>query len=136
VESCTENREVGRLVCTEHIKLSEEDYQERLMRKAIVELRRRAKRAGEPLPSDFVMASPRFDTTSGQRSVKRSLKEKRALGIRSSHSPQKSNSKIVMPTRKYTHNEQLCVRPCGVVTARATFFRAEGRISVKASKNN
>ncbi|KAI0694818.1 hypothetical protein C8Q76DRAFT_634236 [Earliella scabrosa] len=29
-------------------------------------------------------------------------------------------------TRKWTHNEQLLVRPCGVIIARATFYESEG----------
>ncbi|KAI0740570.1 hypothetical protein C8Q76DRAFT_608605 [Earliella scabrosa] len=29
-------------------------------------------------------------------------------------------------TRKWTHNEQLMVRPCGVIIARATFYESEG----------
>ena len=33
--------------------------------------------------------------------------------------------------RRWTHNEQLIVLPCGIVTSRATFFSAEGVISVK-----
>lgn len=34
-------------------------------------------------------------------------------------------------TRKYTNNEQLLVRPCGVILSRATFYHAEGVASVR-----
>ncbi|KAJ7063036.1 hypothetical protein C8F01DRAFT_1081698 [Mycena amicta] len=34
-------------------------------------------------------------------------------------------------TRKYTHNDQLFVLPCGIITARTTFFTAEGPDSVQ-----
>lgn len=36
-------------------------------------------------------------------------------------------------SRKWTHNEQLMVRPCGVVVGRATFFGSENVIGVKVS---
>lgn len=38
-------------------------------------------------------------------------------------------------SRKWTHNEQLTVRPCGVVIGRATFFSAESMTGVKVSRN-
>ena len=36
-------------------------------------------------------------------------------------------------TRKWTHNEQLLVRPCGVIVARATFFEAEAPSNCRVS---
>lgn len=36
--------------------------------------------------------------------------------------------------RKWTHNEQLMVRPCGVVIGRATFYNAESVSAVKVSE--
>lgn len=33
--------------------------------------------------------------------------------------------------RKWTHNEQLMVRPCGIVIGRATFYRSESVTGVK-----
>lgn len=36
--------------------------------------------------------------------------------------------------RRQTHNEQLIVRPCGVIVARQTMFGAEGITAVKVSK--
>lgn len=36
-------------------------------------------------------------------------------------------------SRKWTHNEQLMVRPCGVVVGRSTFFGSENVIGVKVS---
>lgn len=36
-------------------------------------------------------------------------------------------------SRKWTHNEQLMVRPCGVVIGRATFYFAESMSGVKVS---
>lgn len=35
-------------------------------------------------------------------------------------------------SRKWTHNEQLMVRPCGVVIGRATFYQWESMTAVKA----
>lgn len=37
-------------------------------------------------------------------------------------------------SRKWTHNEQLMVRPCGVVIGRATFYNAESMSGVKVSE--
>lgn len=34
-------------------------------------------------------------------------------------------------TRRWTHNEQLVVRPCGIVIGRATFYAAEAMTAVK-----
>lgn len=36
--------------------------------------------------------------------------------------------------RKWTHNEQLMVRPCGVVIGRATFYSSESVSAVKVSR--
>lgn len=36
-------------------------------------------------------------------------------------------------SRRWTHNEQLMVRPCGIVIARATFFGSEAVSAVKVS---
>lgn len=36
-------------------------------------------------------------------------------------------------SRKWTHNEQLMVRPCGVVIGRATFYHSESMSGVKVS---
>ena len=38
-------------------------------------------------------------------------------------------------TRKWTHNEQLLVRPCGVIVARATFFEAESPSNCRVSQS-
>lgn len=40
--------------------------------------------------------------------------------------PEKSPSFKSALTRRWTFNEQLIVRPCGVILSRATFFEAEG----------
>ncbi|KAJ7055169.1 hypothetical protein C8F01DRAFT_1088527 [Mycena amicta] len=49
-----------------------------------------------------------------------------------SQSPAKAKSAGKLETtRKYTHNDQLFVLPCGIITARATFFTAEGPDSVQ-----
>lgn len=39
-------------------------------------------------------------------------------------------------SRRWTHNEQLMVRPCGVVVGRATFYFAESMSGVKVSRSN
>lgn len=39
-------------------------------------------------------------------------------------------------SRKWTHNEQLMVRPCGVVIGRATFYQSESVPAVKVSSEN
>ena len=36
-------------------------------------------------------------------------------------------------TRRWTHNEQLLVRPCGVIVSRATFFEAESLPNARVS---
>ena len=40
--------------------------------------------------------------------------------------PQSRKPKLkTMLTRRWTHNEQLLVRPCGVIVLRCTFYQAE-----------
>lgn len=34
-------------------------------------------------------------------------------------------------SRKWTHNEQLMVRPCGIVIGRSTFYASENVVAVK-----
>lgn len=51
-----------------------------------------------------------------------------------SHPPGKSERvKFNALVRQRTHNEQLLVRPCGVILSRATFGGSEGVMSVKVS---
>lgn len=38
--------------------------------------------------------------------------------------------------RKWTHNEQLMVRPCGIVVGRATFYSSESVTGVKVGHDN
>lgn len=38
-------------------------------------------------------------------------------------------------TRKWTHNEQLMVRPCGIVIGRATFYASENMIGVRVGNS-
>lgn len=45
-----------------------------------------------------------------------------------SHSGPKLHARL---TRRWTHNEQLMVRCCGIILSRATFFGSEGITSVK-----
>ena len=51
---------------------------------------------------------------------------------KSKDAPKKMKSTL---TRKWTHNEQLLVRPCGVIVARATFFEAESPSNCRVSLN-
>ena len=37
-------------------------------------------------------------------------------------------------SRKWTHNEQLMVRPCGIIVGRATFYSSESMSAVKVAK--
>lgn len=40
--------------------------------------------------------------------------------------PEKTETFKTALTRRWTNNEQLIVRPCGIIVSRATFFEAEG----------
>lgn len=48
-------------------------------------------------------------------------------------SPAKAKVPKVQLSRRWTHNEQLFVRCCGIIIARATFYGSEAISGVKAS---
>lgn len=72
-----------------------------------------------------------------ERRAQRGKKRKRGRGARKAgdgaQAKRPANVDGVF-SRRWTHNEQLMVRPCGIVIARATFFGAESVSAVKVTR--
>ncbi len=49
------------------------------------------------------------------------------------HAPKALNAVVGRLNRKWTHNEQLFVRPCGVIVSRCTFYNAESLTACNVS---
>lgn len=68
-----------------------------------------------------------------QEADRASLKRRRPAKIYK-RQEKEPNSKGVF-SRKWTHNEQLMVRPCGIIVGRATFFSSESMSGVKVRRH-
>lgn len=126
VQDCAEPAQPGHASCLAESHRALEISLQQRNRKALTELRRRLKKAGvssvAPAGGDLCTAdvdasdnpaTPDTDTSHPQQST-----------------PQPSPAKG-RTSRKYTHNEQLCVKCCGIIISRATFYHAEGVAAVK-----
>ena len=85
--------------------------------------RRTSNKRKRKLPSAMINDSD-IDTPAVTSNVSRKTSKKRKRKLRNTL------------TRRWTHNEQLLVRPCGVIVSRATFYEAESlpnsRVSIRA----
>ncbi|KAG2743488.1 hypothetical protein P692DRAFT_201886487 [Suillus brevipes Sb2] len=91
--------------------------------KALFQLRARLKRAGVTLPLDSV-PSPTDSGSSNPNSAEEDLEV--IVDSECDGKPENGNKHLrARFGRRRTHNEQLIMRPCGVILARATFFGSE-----------
>lgn len=121
IYNCRMEAESGHLTCSMPLHRAFEKSRE--ANPALFTLRRRLDRAGlSEIPSVHGIPTE----TSSQ-----------SLGELSSGEPRQSSASTNLPkgrmSRRWTHNEQLFVRPCEVIISRATFFGSEGVSGVKVS---
>ncbi|KIJ58235.1 hypothetical protein HYDPIDRAFT_103060 [Hydnomerulius pinastri MD-312] len=112
VDKCDNPRSPNSQTCaiTEHMALEEAYFQPA---KALFQLRRRLQRAGVTVPSDSI--SPEVLDS-----------EEVTLDVECNGKPEEGNRKLQARFGcRRTHNEQVMMRPCGVILARATFFGSE-----------
>lgn len=83
--------------------------------KGIFQLRARLKKAGVAVPVDSVPLEDIHDSDSG---------DDEALECDGKHEGGNRRLRAYFGRRR-THNEQLIMRPCGVILSRATFFGSE-----------
>lgn len=138
VEDCLAPAQPGRLSCSDESHSTLEVSRGQRNRKALKELRRRLAKAGvriipqaggdmcvgdeqSTLDDTAKMSTPDIDTADPGPSPFKGKKK-----VPNAPSPIKGRT-----TRKYTHNEQLFVRCCGIIVSRATFYHAEGVAAVK-----
>jgi hypothetical protein len=124
---CTKAQGSDKPVCVDHATAWEEATSGADRSKAMHELSKRARRTGiTPGHTSHDSSQPlssRSTPTASQTSPTMDG---------ASNLPEDPKAPAVSLTkRKWTHNEQLCVRPCGVIVSRATMFQAESIIGVK-----
>lgn len=135
VEKCEALAQPGQLSCAEETHRALEVSRQQRNRKTLKELRRRLAKAGVPAVApaggrDMCVGDPECETA-------QDIPDNPAVP-ESSHSQNPAQSGRPTPakakgrtSRKYTHNEQLYVKCCGIIVSRATFYNAEGVAAVK-----
>ncbi|KIJ60382.1 hypothetical protein HYDPIDRAFT_98972 [Hydnomerulius pinastri MD-312] len=110
VEECPSDRSSGHHTCVdaEHRKLESAYFKPT---SALFQLRRKLNKAGISVPHDSVTPDESIDSTLIAECDGKAEEGNRRL---------KTNF-----ARRRTHNEQLIMRPCGVILSRATFFGSE-----------
>lgn len=125
VDSCTNAASTGFLTCTEPSHRAFEKSKE-LKRSAMFQLKSRLKRTG--------LATRGEPATSALQALEDPLAEP----LESASSPTLTTpSSIKLKarfSRRWTHNEQLVVRCCGIIISRATFFGSEAINGVGVSE--
>jgi hypothetical protein len=123
IKTCERAVIPGRLVCDngDHVAV-ETTY--KLRGQAFFQLKDRLARAQIAHPDD--------STSSERPLVELEDAEEEEFAVRESGSPTGRRLKAQFG-RKRTHNEQLIVAPCGIITARETFYGAEAQGSVAVS---
>lgn len=128
VQDCVAPAEPGRSSCPAEPHRALEISLQQKNRKALKELRRRLARAGlsavAPAGGDLCTAD--VDEQQDAATPDKTPPDPSQSTSQSQPSPAKGRK-----SRKYTHNEQLCVKCCGIIISRATFYHAEGVAAVK-----
>ncbi|OJA20539.1 hypothetical protein AZE42_01607 [Rhizopogon vesiculosus] len=122
VDGCDEVHTSGFRTCSnaDHRALGDAYFKPE---KALFQLRARLKRAGITLPLDSV-PSPSDSGSSNPNSADEDLEV--ILDSECDGKPENGNRHLrARFGQRRTHNEQLIMRPCGVILARATFFGSE-----------
>lgn len=126
VDSCRSPVISGHFACEDPSHRAREEEMVARSHKGLYELRRRLRKAGVPM-IPLAGQGEGHCTPLGASSATDPDTPQPAEPQASSTTPS-LRGRI---TRKYTHNEQLFVRCCGVILSRATFYHAEGIASVK-----
>jgi hypothetical protein len=133
VINCGSPRVAGKPVCSSHVSIWEEELAAPGRSKAMNELSKRAARAGTTLTAAISLQGSTSSQALHKNSTAATTNAPSAPAADDSKGNQES-SPIVYQRRKWTHNEQLCVRPCGIIISRATMYNSEAVPAVKVSK--
>jgi hypothetical protein len=127
VLNCTKAQGSDKPVCVDHVAAWEEATSGAALSKAMHELLKRARRTG--VTPGHITSNP--SQPSSSKSEPNVSQASPATDSTSSIPEDPKGPAVSLTKRKWTHNEQLCVRPCGIILSRATMFQAESIIGVK-----
>jgi hypothetical protein len=125
INKCFNRAEDGYLTCGEPLHRSFQKHRDD-QRTAMFQLRRRLERAG----ATEVPAAGCRARSINQNSVEDVDPSESQQPLDDNSTEEKVKGRM---SRRWTHNEQLFVRCCGVILSRATFFGSEGVSGVKVS---
>lgn len=126
VHGCTNQANAGQVTCSRAAHRRWQERQNGGQKSATCTLRARLDRAG-------VAQVPQAGTLSSNTQMQGSSS---GVDHRSEGLDEAERSLKGISCRRWTHNEQLIVRCCGIIVSRAPFYNAEGVSGVAVSHNN